>query len=241
MRTKRYWLVLAVTFVLVAALLLPACAEEAPAPAPAPTPAPEPVKPVTLKFSYTMPSRASSAEAWEEYGEEVEEQTGGKVKFDFYPGSTLFTIHETPDSLLNRVADIANLSCSVSRKLFPLFEIVQYPGLAFPADIDGFTAAAAGQYKMIEKFPELKAEFKDFKVLFFSVVGNYIPISTVPIRVPDDFSGLRIGGTGMKGDLVEALGGAPVAFAPPETYMNVKTGVVDACYLCWFQVDDYKM
>lgn len=235
--------------VLASVLIFGSCAEPEPTtpapttPAPTtPAPTPTPVKPVTLRFAYTMPLKASASKSWHEYAEEVEKQTGGKVKFDFYPGSTLFTIHDAPDSVIKRVADIALIAAPVSMKRFPVYTVAFYPGLALSsATVEDLEAVGDAHYECIEKFPELKAEFNDFKLLWIFPLACNMLASKKEIRVPDDLKGVAVGGAGVKGELVSACGGAPVAVPPPECYMNLKTGVVDAVFVNWSQIYDYKL
>ncbi|GAI92150.1 unnamed protein product, partial [marine sediment metagenome] len=71
---------------------------------------------------------------------------------------------------------------------------------------------------------------------------NYIIVSKdKPIRAPDDLKGIKVGGTGIKGELISHCDGVPVSLPPPETYMNLKTGVVDAVYLSLSQAAVYKI
>src|SRR3989304_4278763 len=121
MMTK-YWLILAVTLVAIAALLLPACSNEnatttvtatttatatttvTATPTVPPTPT---VKPITLKWAYDMPLKVAISASWHDYADEVTKQTNGKVKFDFYPAAVLFGAANSPTSVKARIADIA--------------------------------------------------------------------------------------------------------------------------------------
>ena len=47
-------------------------------------------KSIELRFNYSMPLKKSIAKSWHWYGDEVEKQTNGKVKFQYFPLGGLF-------------------------------------------------------------------------------------------------------------------------------------------------------
>ena len=64
-------------------------------------------KPITLKFNYSMPLKKSIAGSWHWYGNELEKQSNGRVKFQFFPLGGLFKAKETRDNIIAGTADIA--------------------------------------------------------------------------------------------------------------------------------------
>jgi TRAP-type C4-dicarboxylate transport system substrate-binding protein len=243
MRIK-YWLILTLTMVMIAAFLFPGC-EEATSPTGPPITIPskpQPERTVILKLAYDMAPTASIALGMEHFAKEAENNAAGGLQFDIYPSSTLFGMREARDSILAGVADITVVSASVFMKNFPLYQIPMYPGIGFPTDtVEDMEASYAAHMKYIDKFPKVQDEFKDFKVLWISVLGNYTFVSNKEIRVPDDLNGMKVGGTGVKGELAKASGAATVPLPPPEIYMNMKTGVINVAWLNFTQVFDYKV
>lgn len=235
--------------VLAALPFMAACAEPAPAPTPTPTPAPTPTptptptpppfKGVTLKFAYTMPEKMSVSQGWHWWAEELEKRTDGKVKVEFYPGGTLFKLDVSVDSVIGGVADIAMTSIGAFSKRFPLSNVGSLPTASFPDTVEGLVAADSALMALYEKSPEMKAEWKDVKVLGFYQMLNYIMQSKKEIRVPDDVKGVKIGGDGLKLALVEAAGATPLTIVPPDAYMNLDKGVIDAAFLSWSQAGIY--
>jgi TRAP-type C4-dicarboxylate transport system substrate-binding protein len=61
------------------------------------------------------------------------------------------------------------------------------------------------------------------------------------ITSAEGFKGLKVGGSGPKMEIVKANGGAHVAQAPPETYLNMDKGVIDAAFISFAQVNDYRI
>jgi TRAP-type C4-dicarboxylate transport system substrate-binding protein len=242
MRIK-YWLILTVTLVIVAALLFAACPKPTTPSQPSqPSTTTPPAKPVTLKLAYDMAPTASIALGMEHFAKEVESKSGGNIKFDIYPASTLFAMTESRDSIIGGVADITVVSASVFRKNFPIYQIPMYPGIGFPSNtVEDMEASCDAHLKLIDKFPKLQAEFKDFKVLWISMLSNYTFIANKEIRVPDDLKGMKVGGTGVKSELAKAAGAATVPLPPPLIYENMKTGVINVAWLNFVQVFDYKL
>jgi len=256
---RRHWLILGVTLVLVAALLFPACAQPAPPPAPTPAPAPapapappkpapapvptptppKPMKLVTLKFAYTMPEKITVSQGWHWWAEEVEKRTNYQVSFDFYPGGTLFKLGATVDSVIAGVADITMTSIGGFAKRFPLTNVGSLPTASFPDTVEGGLAGNRALMTLYEKFPEVRAEWKDFKLIGFYQLVNYIIHSNEEIRVPDDLKGMTIGGTGLKVDLAEACGAVPLTIPPPDVYMSLDRGVIDSAFVAWSHAGIY--
>ena len=191
---KKYWVILAVTVVVLAALLLPACAKPAPTPtptpstrptpAPAPTPAPTPkptpaptptptpaptlappAAPKTIKLSYTTPKGKGYSGGLEWFGPEFEKRTNGRYKVEIYPTSVLFSQRVGMDAVKSRIAEIGVFSASMFSTAFPLFI-----GMALPTGVEISTekdwyAAWDMSWEYYNMFPEVQAECKDFKLL----------------------------------------------------------------------------
>jgi TRAP-type C4-dicarboxylate transport system substrate-binding protein len=243
---SKYLVVLAVTLVLIVALILPACAQPAPAPkpAPAPAPAPAPKEPIKFKFSYTMPKGASVGAAYEFFGPEFEKRTEGRYKIETYPGSTLIPVPAALDSVKKDVAQIVMTSYGTFPKDFALGNVVTIPTLGFPGNnADEMVGACKAAWEFVDTTPDAKAEFKDVQLVWTQVLDAYNLISRKKeIHLPSDFSGMKVGGPSAGGrDMVQAAGGAGVNFAPPESYQNLEKGVVDAAFLTMAQVEDYKL
>lgn len=229
---RKYCLVLGLTLVLAVSLLSSACAG---------TPAPTPENPVTLKFAYTMPEKMSLAGGWHLWADEVEKQTGGAVKTDFYPGGTLFQLDASVDSCIAGVADISMTSTGGLSKRFPVSNVALLPTLGFPTTYEGNVAACDAFMELSDKQPAVAAEFEGLKLLWYHQLLDYIIVSKQPIHVPADIKGMKVGGTGAKMECIRQAGGVEVSISPPDTYMNMQTGVVDAVFLSWSQLGIYKI
>lgn len=227
---KKIPLILILTLVMVAPLLLFTSSQPVSA-----------AGPTILKFAYTMPEKKSVASGWHWWGEELEKRTNGRVKVEFYPGGTLFKISAALDSLIKGVADISMISTGHAKKRLPLINVSGLVAMGFPDTVEGNYAAGDAIMALLDKFPEVQAESKDFKWLIPQQTGNYILVSRKKIRVPGDLKGLKIGGTGAKADYVKRLGAAALNISPPDAYMSLQRGVIDAIFMSWSQIRIYKM
>lgn len=225
MRTK-YALFILIIIVLIVTLVLPASA---------------PAQKI-LRFAYSMPSKKSQSHGWEWLGPEFAKRTDGRYKVEYYPGETLFKMAAAYDSILSNVAQIANVSMGSFEKRLPLSNVALLPTLDFPGSPKARIACGYAFMEMHRKLPQIQEEFKGVKLFGYHQLNPYILASKKKeIYLPEHFKGLKVGGTGTKMKLVSNNGGAEVTQVPPDAYMNMDKGVVDASFLSWSQIWDYKI
>jgi TRAP-type C4-dicarboxylate transport system substrate-binding protein len=244
---KRPWIILVATLVILAALLLPACTPPAtPPPTTTPptttTPPAPPPAPKTLKASYTMPKgRPGIPHLFEWWGPEFEKQTDGRYKVELYPASTLIPIPAILDSVKKNVAQISLFVLGISPG-FPLTMITGIPGLAIPLTSAEASLAANQSLWDFYNIPEVNKEWTGIQLIAAIQLDNIILASkSKEVHVPLDFKGMKVGGSGYVMEEVTVNGGAAVVQMPPETYMNLDKGVVDAAFVNYTQVSDYKL
>jgi TRAP-type C4-dicarboxylate transport system substrate-binding protein len=115
------------------------------------------------------------------------------------------------------------------------------PTILWPDTAEGTLAASNALMTLYEEFPEIQAEFKDVKIMWFSMLAAYHVISKKSVRVPSDLNGMKIGAGGMMAELVKRQGGGQVGIVPPKSYMSLKTGVVDGMFMAWSAMGVYKL
>jgi TRAP-type C4-dicarboxylate transport system substrate-binding protein len=225
MRTK-YVLFISIIIVLIITLILPASA---------------PAQKI-LRWAYTMPTKKSQSYGWEWFGPEFEKRTSGRYKVEYYPGETLFKVSAAFDSIASNVAQIANASVGQLEKRLPLSNVALLPTLDFPGSLKARIACGYAFMEMVRKLPQVQEEYKDVKLFGYHQLNPYILASKrKEVYLPEHFKGLKVGGTGSKMKLVSNNGGAEVTAVPPDAYMNMDKGVVDASFLSWSQIWDYKI
>lgn len=229
---KKNMLLIAMMFVLTTAWVLPAL----------PASTPDEKKTKILRWAYTMPSKRSFAAGWEWLGPEFEKRTNGRYRIEYYPSETLFKGSSAFDSVLSGVAQFSNLSVGQFEKRLPLTSVTLLPVLDFPNSLKGRLAAGNALMEMVHKYPQMQEEFKGLKLFGYHQMNPYILASKKKeIYLPEHFKGLKVGGTGSKMKIISNNGGAEVSQIPPDTYMNMDRGVVDAALVSWSQIWDYKL
>jgi len=236
---------------LMVAIILAACApapapapSPAPAPAPSPAPAPAPVQAKTLKFSYTMPKGASIGAGFEWFAEEFTKRSQGRYKVETYPGQTLTKLPEALDAIKSRVCELVGTSVGTFPSAFPLGLVVEIPGITpVLEELPDFLNAYDLAWEFYNTTPEVKAEFDAHAVLVQPLIldsYNFVSKSK-EVKRPQDMNGMKIGGSGDKMELVTKMGGARVHNIPPQSYTNLDKGVIEAGFLTFAQVADYKL
>jgi TRAP-type C4-dicarboxylate transport system substrate-binding protein len=242
---KRYWMIAVLTLILLASIILPACAkkEAAPAPTPAPAPAPAPVAVKTMKISYSCPKGKgySSGEEW--FGPEFEKRTNGRYKVEVYGMSTLVPINAVLDSVRKGVCQIGLTSTAMFAKDFPLSMVTMTPTMGWPGADQAMYDASDAAWTEFSKIPEVAAELNNgFTYLTNDILnGSNLVMLKAPVHYPADFKGHKISASGGLTDVVTANGGAAVAVVGPENYTNLEKGVIDGSFMSMTMATDWKV
>ncbi|ADU63894.1 MAG: TRAP transporter substrate-binding protein [Pseudodesulfovibrio sp.] len=177
--------------------------------------------PVKLTYSNFFPPANHQSQLAEEWCREVEKRTGGKVVIDYYPGGTLTQAKQTYDGVVEGMSDIG-LSClAYTRGRFPVMAAVDLPL--------GYKTAAQATHTANAVYQHFKPEeLADVEVMYFNGHGPGLLFTTTkPVATLEDIKGQKIRSTGNSAQLVQALGGTPVAKPMPENYQLLQKGVVD--------------
>jgi len=187
-----------------------------------------------------MPKTAAIVPGWQWFMDELVKRTNGMVKIEPYGGAVLFDQKATPDSLKSGIADMSNVSTSAHSQLFPVSNLFVLPGLEFPdSTADGFMKKYDAYMQLREKYPAIKNELKDYKLLFWCPNPAYRLISKKLIAVPEDIKGLKLGGNASQSKVTQAGGGVWVQAVPNDVYEGMNKGVFDGAYVSWAQVNVY--
>ncbi len=235
---KRF-LLIPLAIVMVSALILGSCAEEAPAPAPAPTPAPAPAPapagPVELKVANFFPAPAGQSTLLEEFCLELEERTDGRVQVDYFAGGTLLGPPTMFQGVLDGTADIGYSHVFYTPDRMPVTE-----GLGLPL---GYTTAWVGGHVMndfMEKFGPLP-EWDGLKILWMNATDpSAIATRDTPIRTLEDMKGLTLRAPGLVGEIITALGGTPIGLPMTEVYDAIAKGEIDGEASNWETLFAFK-
>jgi TRAP-type C4-dicarboxylate transport system substrate-binding protein len=219
------------TVLLVSAVIFGGCAkEEAPTTPTTPT-APtepteptEPVKPIEWTFVSFMPPFDIFATAAEDWGKELEEATGGRLKITFYWAESLIKISGLFESVASGTADMATHPLAFYPERLSLAWVGSLPGI--------FDNPVQTGMDVLNKYEEMREQFLPCRVAWLQDPGPFELTSKQPVRTMEDLNGLKIS-TGLKFEMLsyEALGGVPLSVHPTEAYHALETGVIDASCL----------
>lgn len=204
-------MLLAAAVATAAALALPAAARGDP--------------PIVLKFSHVVAVDAPKGQAAELFRRRAEELTGGRVRVEVYPNSTLYKDREEIEALqLGAVQMLAPSLSNFGKLGVREFEVFDLPFLfADHAALRMVTQGPVGK-ALLEKL-----EPKGIVGLAYWDNGFKSFSAGRPLRAPADFRGLRmrIQSSAVLDAQMRALGALPQMLAFSDAYPALRAGAVD--------------
>lgn len=182
-------------------------------------------QPIVIKFSHVVAANTPKGKAADFFAAKAAELTGGRVKVEVYPNSTLYKDKEEIEAL--QLGSVQMLAPSLS-KFGPLgvkeFEVFDLPFIFDNEDeLRKVTNGPLGKQLLDKLQPKgiLGLAYWDNGFKSFS--------ANKPIRTPADLKGLkmRIQSSDVLKTQMRELGALPQVMAFGETYQALQTGVVD--------------
>jgi len=171
------------------------------------------------------------------WAKNVEKATEGKIKILVFPGDILAAGSDAYDATKSGACDMAQLIQPYEPERFRLSMVMNQP-LGLPnAVVSGKVA-----WDLYRQFPEIQAEYKDVKLLFFYSTSAYqIHTAKKPVPALKDLRGLlvRVGDV-VDRDIAEALKMAPEFLPMPDTYLALERGVLDALMSAFGPMKGFK-
>jgi TRAP-type transport system periplasmic protein len=181
-------------------------------------------KAIKLRYSNFFPPAHPISKLAEEWIQEVEKRTEGRVKISYFPGNTLAPPPQAYDSTVKGIADMAQNLLAYSPGRLPLSEVLQQPL--------GYTSGYQATKMANEYFKKFRPkEFDDVKVMYLHGIAPGTFHTKNEIKSFDDIKGLRIKANAENADIVKALGGAPVTLPITETYDALQKGLAEGILL----------
>ncbi|HEY2628472.1 MAG TPA: TRAP transporter substrate-binding protein [Usitatibacter sp.] len=181
--------------------------------------------PIVIKFSHVVAENTPKGKGALKFKELAEKATGGKVKVEVFPNSTLYKDGEEMNALqLGAVQMLAPSLAKFGPLGVPAFEVFDLPYLFDGYDeLNKVTTGAVGK----QLFQKL--ESKGIVGLAYWDNGFKVMSANKPLRSPADFRGLkmRIQSSKVLDAQMRALGAVPQVMAFSEVYQALQTGVVD--------------
>jgi C4-dicarboxylate-binding protein DctP len=180
---------------------------------------------ITIKFSHVAAKGTPKNDAAELFKKLAEQRTGGKVRVDVYPNSTLYKDKEELEALqMGAVQMLAPTLSKFGSLGIRDFEVFDLPFLfENRAAVQRITNGPLGREMLSVLEP------KGIKGLAYWDNGFKMMSANKPIRVPGDMRGLkiRIQGSKVIDEQMRTLGAIPQVMSFSEMVQALQTGVVD--------------
>ncbi len=159
---------------------------------------------------------------------DVERVTNGRVKVTMYPLDSLMKSVNAPEGIKSGIADVAWLFTGYFPGQFDQFDSVTLPFITPNGEVASRTIWA-----LYNKFPEIQAATKDYKVLTAWTSSPYYLLTTKKhVKTMEDIKGMKIRSTGgPPTDMTKLLGATPVAIPMSDVYLNLQKGVIDGLWV----------
>lgn len=198
-----------VMFVIVAAISIYSCAKKETGPV------------IELSYANFFPPTHFNAVLGQEWAQEIEKRTDGRVKFTYYPGGVLLKGPDMYDGILNSVADVGMSLFAYTAGRFPTMEALDLPL--------GYQSGRVATFVVNDFYQEfMPEEMNEVKVLYLHAHGPGLLHSKKIIETLEGIKGVKIRCTGFSAKAAEALGGVPVAMPQGAAYEALQKGVVEA-------------
>jgi TRAP-type C4-dicarboxylate transport system substrate-binding protein len=181
-------------------------------------------KPIELRYTTTVTSIHPNFKAAQEFAEEVNKRTGGKVHITVFPSGTLNPPFETFNAIKTGIAQIGAAAVGYSAQIMPLNKLFGDALMGVPT-----AKEASGLWTMaLKNLPELKNEFEGLHLLW---VNSTLPLSIGTTRKPinrlEDFKGLVMRFPPGLEPLAKTWGVSPISVAPGDLYVALQKGTVE--------------
>jgi TRAP-type C4-dicarboxylate transport system substrate-binding protein len=169
----------------------------------------------------------------------VEEATNGRVKIQPYFSQTLAKGKDSWNAAKTGIADMAWCAQGYWPGMTEMAAVITLAGLPIHSAEKGSEVL----WKLYEKFPEVRAGYKDIHVLnLFTTSPYYLISSKKQIKTVADLKGMKIRTFGsQQAKLMKALGAIPTSIPMPETYIALQKGVVDGMASPWDPLYSFRL
>lgn len=181
--------------------------------------------PIVIKFSHVVAADTPKGKAATFFAARAAELTGGRVRVEVYPNSTLYKDKEELEAL--QLGAVQMLAPSLAK--FGPLGIKEFEVFDLPYIFDGYEQAHKVTNGEVGRELLAKLEPKGIRGLAYWDNGFKSFSANTPIRTPADLRGkrLRIQSSRVLEEEVRALGAVPQVMAFSEVYEALRTGVVD--------------
>ena len=184
---------------------------------------------VTLRIHQMLPPQATiPAQAIEPWARRVEEQSGGRLKFELYPAMQLGGAPPTLyDQAKDGVVDLIWTVLGYTPGRFPKSEVFELPFLLTTGEA---TSVAFQEYVEANAMDE----FEGIHLIAVHTHGPGLFHTASPINKLEDLKGMKIrGGSRVINDMLTRLGAEPVGMPVPQVPEGLSKGVISGTTIPW--------
>ncbi|MGI4798447.1 MAG: TRAP transporter substrate-binding protein DctP [Janthinobacterium lividum] len=186
-------------------------------------------EPRTLKISHQFPGGTTDSGDFRDrltrkFADEVTKQTGGELKFEVYPGSSLMKTVAQFSALRRGALDLTIYPLAYAGGEVPEVNIGLMPCL-----VTSYEQGMAWKTAKIGEELTALLDKRGVKILTWVWQAGGIASRSTPIVVPDDTKGLKVRGGSREFDLMLKQAGGIISSVPSnEIYAAMQTGSLDA-------------
>jgi C4-dicarboxylate-binding protein DctP len=181
--------------------------------------------PIVIKFSHVVAADTPKGKGAEAFAKRAGELTGGKVKVEVYPNSTLYKDKEEMEAL--QLGSVQMLAPTLSK--FAPLGVREFEVFDLPFIFDNYAEVHKVTQGPIGKALLSKLEPKGITGLSFWDNGFKSFSANKPLHKPEDFKDLkvRIQSSKVLEAQMKALGAVPQAMAFSEVFKALESGTVE--------------
>lgn len=188
---------------------------------------------VTLKVANFFPPPSSQSKIMEEFCEELEKRSDGRIETQYYAGGSLLKAPSIIKGLETGIADIGFSHIEYTPGRFPVTEAAEMP--------IGYPSAWVANQIMNDFINEFQPkEWNKVKILWMHGNGPSQLITKKPVHTLEDLKGMTIRAPGRMGEVISALGGNPAPTPMMETYDALAKDVIDGAFVGGESIKNFR-
>jgi len=172
--------------------------------------------------------------------DKIKELTEGRITYTVYFQNQLCSPVEYSDAVRAGIGDFAWAIHGYTPGKFPLSTVMELPFL-IPTPTVGIGGPIFRD--LYEEFPEIRAEYKDWKLLWLELHMAADIHSRKPITSLDQLKGMKVltQPSESKIELMKLLGATPINMDVSDFYTALSRGMADAAFMAWGAYEATRM
>lgn len=181
----------------------------------------------TIRVTLQLPETHALGVNWKEFGQLIEQRSGGDLKIQLFPSAQLFKDKEVPGAVGSGAVEAGSAFIGRFAGSVPAVDVISIPFIF--NDHPHLLASVAPGSQLRKVIDDAILKETNNKVLWWQAYGRNIYLSNgSPIVEPGDLKGKKVRTYGkMQGWTVEALGGAPTLMSGSKQFLAYQQKAVD--------------